>query len=991
MMVKTSLIKDVNEIVIDLKELVEGDVLSKDWERSMYATDASPYEIIPLCVVLPKTKEDVLNVVKYAYKHHVPIIARGGGSGLVGQAIGSGIVIDFTRHLNKILEFNIDENYVIVQPGIYKSVLEKHLNNKGKFLPPDPSSSDYCTIGGMISNNSCGAHTVKYGSTIDYVESLQVALANGEVIRTHSIKIGGDTWRQVIEGENLESKIYKEVEEVARKNKDLIDSGTPKVKKNSSGYRLERVLKDGFLDLGKLLVSSEGTLAIVLEAKLKVLDLPKHKALALLHFDSLERAGDAVMDLLKFEPSALEIIDSQILNMAKTSYPDIVESIPNYIKAVILTEFDGSVKRKVIDKVTDLKKLVKRKKLSQGITISYDEAGMKKLWGLRKKALLFTYKLRRGDKRPVTFVEDTVVDPSRLGEYIRKLYEIYEKYGLETVIYGHAGDGHLHSRPLLDLKNTEDNEIMVKVADEVFSLVTSFGGSITGEHGDGLSRSEYIKSVYGPDVYELFRKIKHIFDPTGILNPGKKVVDEDGLINKNLRTGLDYRRRNVQTALNWGISGNKLIKRITGHNEELSYAGEVELCHGCGGCRETVFTGRMCPVYKAFEGEVDSCRGRNNLLRWMLKTTGLDEGFGHSDEYGEAIYKHCIQCKMCHIDCSSNVNVAKLMAEARARYAAVKGLPKGYKYFMDMDPYAEWGSRLAPLSNWLFRFPPYRLIMEWITGIDKHRNFPPFRKKTFTKRFKEYKAAAVSKSLDKKVVFFYDTYINYNNPSLGMDIVNIFERNQYHTIVPIQKSSGLPALVEGAPDIGKSIAEFNVANLAPYAQQGIPIVCFSPSAGVTLKMEYLNVLDTEECRIVADNTLDIHEFLYGLHKKGDLNTGFEKMDREVYVHMHCHSLVQKVENDVMNLLQLIPGLRIDVLEKGCCGVGGSFSFIKNNFDMSLEMGRDLIEAVRSSDRDVYSTGESCMLQMQYGSKKHIGTTTELIRDAYSLRGLEKEN
>ena len=974
---------DIDNISSDLSQLIDGDILSKEWERSIYSTDASPYEIMPLCVVLPKSNEDVIKTVKYASEHRIPIIARGGGSGLAGQAIGAGIIIDFSKYMNEIKEINTENNYVIVQPGIFKSVLDQKLKKQNKFLPPDPSSSDMCTAGGMIANNSCGAHTVKYGSTIDFVESLLIVLHNGDVIRTKPFDVKSNDWNKLLETKNLESELYSKIVNLVDNNYDLIIKKTPKVTKNSSGYRLEQVLKNNIFDASKLFVSSEGTLGIVLEIKFRIVDIPKYKNLALLQFDDLTKAGKAVMHILKIGPSALEIIDAKILKMAQASYPELTQ-FPKNLQAVLLVEFDHSTKDGVDKQMQSLKlKFKKINNLAIDLETFSNPVDMKKIWSLRKKSLLFTYKVRIDNKRPQSFVEDIVVTPNKLATFITNLNKIYKKYGVDAMVYGHAGDGHLHSRPLLDLTDPTDNQKMITLADEIFKLTTKLGGSITGEHGDGLSRSEYIKSVYGNEVYDLFREVKNIFDPLNILNPGKKITDDHGVINTNLRLGLDYKRRNIQTHLNWKIKDNNLIKKITGYNEELSYENEVELCHGCGACRETVYTGRMCPVYKAQNGEIDSCRGRNNLLRWMIKTTGLNTDFEYDDDYGDAIFKHCIQCKMCHVDCSSNVNVAKLMAEARARYVDVKGLPKGYKYFMNLDHYADLGVKLFPISNLLIKFKPFRLIMEWLTGIDKNRNFPPFTKTLFSDIIKSSPPTS-NIQLDKKIVLFYDTYINYNNPQLGLNIMKMFEKNGFQTIIPPQQSSGLPALVEGDPKLGKKIAEYNIEHLAPYASQGIPIVCFSPSAGISLKMEYLNVIDNENSRLIADNTYDLHEFLYKLFKNNELNMNFKTINENVGIHLHCHHLVQKVESDVLNLLKLIPGLQVQLVENGCCGVGGSYSFIKNNFDLSLKMGEGLFDTIKTLNQKIYTTGESCMLQLEYGTNQNIGLTTDLLFNAYSL-------
>ena len=425
------------------------------------------------------------------------------------------------------------------------------------------------------------------------------------------------------------------------------------------------------------------------------------------------------------------------------------------------------------------------------------------------------------------------------------------------------------------------------------------------------------------------------------------------------------------------------MTKVTGYSEELDYGSAVELCHGCGACRETSYASRMCPVYKAGGDEVDSCRGRNNLLRWMLKVGGLTQEVEFTREYGEAIYQHCIQCKMCHIDCPSNVDVGKLMAEARAQYAAVRGLPKGYKYLMNIDKYGELGCKLVPISNWMLRNRVARRVIEAATGIDRHRRIPPFTKRTFIDRFREQEGQRSGIPQKNDVAFFCDTYLNYNDPERAMALVQILSKNGIGVLVPPQLSSGMPALVEGAPALGKRIAEFNVANLAPLVKREVPVVTMSPSAGLTLKMEYLNVLDTEESRLVAENTYDMHEFLFDLLQRGEL-LELTPVHKDVLVHLHCHHLVQGIEGKVLGLLGSIPELNIKTIEKGCCGVGGSFSFIKGNLQKSLKMGEELFGEVRATTLPIFSTGESCALQMEQGSGRTIGLTVDLLADACGL-------
>lgn len=952
---------------------ISGDILSGTWQRYMYASDASAYEIPPKCVVLPRNIEDVIKVVKFAATNNIAVIARGGGSGLAGQAIGDGIIIDFTKHMTKIIEINAEENYVVVEPGIYKGILDKELKKYGKFLPPDPSSANYCALGGMIATNASGAHTVKYGSTIDYVLSLDVVLSNGELINVEPVEIGSDAWH---EKENTtEGKLLRSLANLLKPNEELIRNKFPKVRKNSCGYRLDRVLNGNIIDMSKLFVASEGTLGIVVRAKFKIMDLPKEKALMLVGFNDTLQASQSIPKISELKPSSLELIDKTVIQLARTASEEFAIKVPEETNCLLFVEFDGNDKQEVEDSINQLSKLLDNID-ARVIAYSYDSNEIGRLWEIRKNALSYTMKIREGSKKPIAFMEDPVVSIDKLGFLVDTLKQVYRKYNLTYVIYGHAGDGNLHTRPLLDVGKIEDLQIMKEITNELLNAIRSVNGSISAEHGDGLARSEFIRDVYGDEIYQLFVKVKELFDPRNIMNPNKKVTLQGTFLN-NFRYG--YKRKEFGNKLNWQLNDSRIQSKVTGYRTELSYDNEVDLCHGCGSCRELNFGLRMCPVYKGLNDEVASCRGRNNVLRWLFKVDGLAKDFALTQEYKDIIYKYCVQCKMCLVDCPSNVNVGKSMAEARAMYAKQMGLPKGYGYFINIDKHASLGCKIAPLANFLMGNKLFRKILETRTGIDARKKFPKFSKKTFDDLFKERKHLKT----ERQVAFFCDTYIRYVDPMLGMRIVKMLERNGYNVIFPSQMSSGLPALLEGAPDVGKEIAQYNVKNLYQYASKGIPIVCFSPSSSTALKMDYLNVLDNEETRTVANNTYDIHEFLSNLHDRNELDTDFNPIDEEVGIHFHCHTIVQGADKHVKKLLNLIPELRYHVVEKGCCGVGGSYSFIKDNYDLAMQIGRELFETVKQ-ERKVYTTGESCKLQIEEGSARELGLTVDLLARAYRI-------
>ncbi len=975
-----------------LKGMIKGKVLDSELDRYMYSSDASMYEIIPSCIVVASCIEDVVNTVRFAYEHGIAVTARGGGTGLVGQAIGDGIIIDLSD-MNKVIEVNTNDGYVIVEPGVYKGMLDRVLKRYNKCIPVDPSSADYCTIGGMIANNASGSHTVKYGSMIDYVLELDVVLADGSIL--HARKVSIDEIKDASK-DSIEVKIARDIYAMLYDKSDIIKNGFPRVSKNSSGYRLDRVLCSDGIDLAKLFVASEGTLGIVVRAKLKIIDAAKYRALVLLAFkDTYDACLYTSKIVANLRPSAVELIDKTVIDIVKISNGN--DSLKQYLDAdcMLFVEFDGNSREEVKMQMDGLLKDVKNSAdICKCITYSYNNDEIARIWDVRKSALAYVMKVRKGNNKALAFIEDLVVSVDRLAELVKGLKEIYKRHGvISYTIYGHAADGNIHTRPMLDISNGYTTAKINALAEDVFSLVKSMNGSISAEHGDGIARSRFIKMLYPSDIYSLFINIKSILDPKNIMNPGKKIpLDDIKYGNSNqynsysLTDNLRYLSKDGKdaTLLNWGIRSSRVAERATGYVYELSYRDEVDLCHGCGMCRDLSYKVRMCPVYKGLHTEVASCRGRNNILRWMLRLADASKGSftpEFTDEYRDIIYKYCIQCKMCLIDCPSNVDVGKIIAEARARYATAHGLPKGYKYFADIDKYANIACKLAPLSNALMSSRLFRIMLEYLTGIDARKSIPRFSRIRFDELYSRY----TQPMLDKRVAFFADTYIRYINPMLGLKIVKILNMNGYRVEYPKQLSSGLPALLEGAIDKGKMIARYNIDNLYIYASDGIPIVTFSPSASLALRMEYLNVIDDEKSRGVAYNTYDIHEFLNMLRRGNELME-FKPVNEDALVHMHCHTLVQGYDKDVIELLRCIPSLKVSLLERGCCGVGGSYSFIKDNYELSMSIGKELFNAVYdgiSNGKRIYTTGESCMLQIDEGLRKIIGNNSNSIK-GYSI-------
>lgn len=976
-----------------IAKLIKGDVLWDDWQRVMYATDASSYEILPLCVVIPRTAEDVTNVVRFAHEQGIAVTPRGGGSGLVGGALGSGIVFDFSKYMNKII--TIDDESITCEPGIFRDNLESAVEKKGLTLPVNPSSSAYCSIGGMIGANASGAHSLKYGHTIDYLESVDLVLYDGTLVSLQEVNLDSEDWKELrVKGNsNHRSRIYNELFDLVSKNNETIKRSMPKVSKNSAGYRLDLAVDEEkrIFSPAKVVCGSEGTFGIVVRARFRLIKKPKKRGFLILHYDSFKSMGDAIPSITKHRPSATELMDKSVIDAASVLNPQVKDLNKGDKQIALIVEFNGDDQDEITRQLKNLQEEISNENKNESEIIT-DQKEIERIWNLREESLGFAYKVREGERRTEGLVEDTVVPPEKLGKYLGELMRIYKEMGLKQMSWGHVSEGNIHSRPFLNYKSAEDLKKAKELADKVYSLVGSYNGSSTGEHSDGILRAPYIKTIYNEEMIEIFKNAKRIFDPSGLMNPRKKVDSLDESPLRDLRYGENYSTKPsaAMYVMNWGAESTKVIKDITGREIALDFEHEVESCFGCGRCREQSNTSRMCPVYDAQYEEVSACRGRNNLLRWMNKIGGLASEFSTTKEYGKAIYENCIQCKMCLIDCPANTDVGKLMAEARARYTKVRGVPKGYKFFFDLDRYANYGCATAPISNWAMKNPFMRYFTEKVAGIDRRKNFPPFHRERFVQLFNDSHSKInpvdIKENENGYVVFFYDTYLNYNDPNLGMRIVRMFEKNGLQVIVPEQKSSGMPAIIEGDPAKGRKYAKLNISNLAPFAFKGAKIVTFSPSAGLTLKNDYLDVYDTAESRIVSENTLDIHEFLCELNKNKLLRKDIMKPTetKNCYIHMHCHTIVQHAENQVKEALSYVPELEFDILENGCCGNGGSYSFIAGNYLRSMKMGKGLVEDIKRSTIPVYSTGESCKVQLEQGTMKSVGLTSELLCASFGV-------
>lgn len=955
----------MERVVSELKWRIEGEVLSDEVDRALYSTDASIYEVMPITVVLPKSVEDVVKVVRYCQEHGIPLHPRGGGTGVAGQCIGKGVVMDFSKYMNEILEIDAERGYVVVQPGVVLSELNEKLKGYGKWFPPDPSTADYCTIGGMIGNNASGAHSVRYGATIDHVVSLKVVLSDGKLMEAKRVKLGRNLERTIIldrftRAGTSEGRVYAEMAALVTKNEALIRKKVPRVPKNSSGYRLERVLDGDYIDLSKLFIGSEGTLGVIIEAKLKIADLPRAKGLVLLYFTRLDRMGKAVTRALKLRPAAVELMDSTCIELVRRATPKLKDKLPEGMDALLLVEFDGESPEEVRKQIRKLKKTVK------GLAVRVREvrrpSEQREMWDMRKSIVPILRRVK-GPKRTTAFIEDTAVSPSKIAKYVGALRGIFKQFGLTVPIYGHVGEGTVHTRVLLDLKYRMDLTKMARVAEKVYRLAIEMGGTVSGEHGDGRLRPYFAKLLYN-ELFDVFKEVKGILDETNILNPDLKLNPDPGLLTRDLRFGEDYRVRDE-------FRSTKLAFE--------NFPSEVERCQGCGKCRTTVVGNvRMCPMFRATLNERHSPRGVSNLWRWTIKEGGMKPSALYSD-LGTDIIFTCLQCKSCSIDCPSLINVPRLVLEARARYAAERGLPRSCEALSNYERYLRLGQRYNSLAKWTLRRGSFKWFMEKTMGIDRRRVIPKFSDQTFSDWFK----GASKKGGEKRVAYFHDVYVDYIYPKLGEDVVHVLERNGFDVMVPKQVGSGIAALTYGKLEEAKKAAETNVGSLAKLVEEGAKVVCSSVSAAYAIKKEYVDLLDSKEARLVAYNTHELGDFLLALYESGDLDVKFSKLKINAAYHAPCHLRALDTGLPSLKLLNLIPGVKVMDLNSGCCGLAGTFGMSKEHFDLSMKVGEALFEAIRSSGVDTVVTEcEGCKMQIEQGTGVRVLHPAEVLHMAY---------
>jgi anaerobic glycerol-3-phosphate dehydrogenase C subunit len=948
------MIRKAETLLRDLKKIIEGELLFDEISRTIYSSAASLYRIRPLGIVKPRHIKDVITVVKYAAQHRIPITPRGAGTSRAGNEVGEGLLLDFSKYMNNILEFNEQEKWVRLQPGLILASLNQFLKPHHLFFPIDPSTKDHCTLGGMIANNSSGPHAVKYGATRDYVLSLKVVLSNGEVITTGPVSVVGKATRELKDSETLEDKIYKVIPDLLKRYSKPMEEEKPFTMKNSSGYDLWRLQNNGSLDLTSLLVGSEGTLGIITEAKLRLMPLPGNALAGLIYFNNLDHVGTATQKILELSPTMLEIIERQILDLARKQKAELKPYLPEGIEAILFVEFQDENKDQLRQKFRELEeKVIQQGKLAFDLIVAKDDKDMAMLEKVRSVSGPILNKIK-GPKKPIAFIEDTAVHPNYLSQYIKGLRELFKRFEVDASIYGHAGDGNLHLMVFLDLTRENEVEKMVSLAEACYDLVLTLKGTISGEHGDGRLRTFYLKKQY-PNLYPAMVEIKKLFDPENILNPGCIVGSNQNPLSQHLK----FR----------GVA--PMVSLF--HREPARTA--IETCSGCGKCRS------YCPIAQQIQEEWAIGRAKATLLREFV-SGDLDPKILDSPEFKE-VMDSCVNCKRCLTECPSGVDIPWLALSGRASYIENHGEPLHQRFFANTKFLCQTGSTLAPLVNLANSLAPVRKYLEMAVGLDRRRNFPTFKRRTLRKILKD----RPSPPGNRQIVYFLSCYSNFNEPEGdGLATLEVLEQNGYHVLMPDFRCCGIARINSGAIHQVTEDIQTNVKKMASLINQGLSIVFSEPSCALAIKMEYPKILNSEESLKVAEKCYDIHQFLMMLHQKGELNLNLEKMKLTVGYHNPCHLRALGVVNEPVELLRLIPGVTVQVFSDGCCGLVGTFGMKKKNFDLSMAIGERLFrEIVDSGVNEVSTSCGACKLQILQGTRREAVHPISLLASAYKKR------
>ena len=973
----------MNANFIELKNNIAGDIFTDNISKIIYSTDASAYSEHPLAVARPKHKEDIIKIVEFAKKYKIGIIPRTAGTSLAGQVVGSGIVVDVSKYMTRILEINKNEKWVRVEPGVVLDELNLYLKSEGLFFGPETSTSNRCMIGGMVGNNACGAHSLIYGSTRDHLLEIKGILSDASEIEFKPIT--KNQFNEKCIGNTLENKIYQNIQKILsdKTNQQEIRNEYPEKlnKRRNTGYAIDVLLEtEVFSDektpfnFSKLIAGSEGTLAFITEIKLSLVPLPpKEKGLVCIHFNTLEEALQGNLIALKYNPGAIELIDSIILECTKSN----IEQRKNrfFIKgdpgAIIVVEFARETKEEIIKIKEELEKEMRSKGYGTHFPL-ITGTDINKVWALRKAGLGLLSNLP-GDPKPVSVIEDTAVSPYVLPQYIADFKQLLKKYHLECVFHAHIATGELHLRPVLNLKDKEDLKKFRIIATEIAHLVKKYKGSLSGEHGDGRLRGEFIPIIIGKHNYELLKDLKNVWDPDSIFNPGK-------IINTpRMDTSLRYEP---------GLSVQE-FDTIFDYSDTQGLMRLIEKCNGSGDCRKSEkMGGTMCPSYMASRDEKTTTRARANILREYLTHPEKKNPFDSKEIY--EVLDLCLSCKGCKSECPSGVDMAKIKAEFLQHYYDANGIPPRSNMIAHITTLNKLGSIVPQLFNFITNNKITGSMIKAITGFARKRSIPKLYKTTLRKWIEKNKDTLVQSDLmpKGKVCLFIDEFTNYNDVEIGIKTIRLLGKLGYQCCFPDHMESGRTFISKGLLRKAKRIAINNVSKLISYVSDETPLVGIEPSAILTFRDEYPDLVppDLKDQAIrLAKSTFTIDEFIDREMEKGNIDKAiFTKAEKKIKLHGHCQQKAVASTASIKKILSYPENYSVEEIPSGCCGLAGSFGYEKEHYDLSMKIGElVLFPEIRQSTDDtiISASGTSCRHQIKDGTGKKALHPVEVLLDA----------
>ncbi len=1009
-------------IQADLLGLIEGEVFCEDLYLQLYASDASIYEICPLGVVRPKSTSDVSKVLKYASQNSIAVFPRGGGSGLAGQSLGRGLVLDFSRFMRRI--HTPYQKSIRVQSGVVQADLNRTLEQHNLLFGPDPATRSVSSIGSMLSIDATGSHFPRYGSAGQRLSSVQAVLANGEVV-----ELNRHRWALDEPPTTTVDRLASEVGTLLQKNSGLLLRPPWSEVARGVGYRVEKTLDGDHVNLARLLCGSEGTLAVITEATLELDPIPEVRGLLLLFFERLDAAAKAVLEIARDDISACDLMDRRLLEIARETEPAYESLVPRGAEAMLLVEIQGEDVAVVRSRLmTLLQRLQRRSKAVMSYRLTTDDHERNILWRLARRVIPRLYRLK-GSLRPLPFVEDISIPPKCLPDFLVEVQNVLKAERVTATLFAHAAHGQLDIRPFLDLGNALDHERMLRLSEALYAKVLEFGGCIAGEHALGLSRAALAERQLGPRL-ELCREIHRIFDPTNIMNPGKFLSQYPPRVNENLRpipksltrmssntvgakaiplgTGIeaatavlgapageqnllaaDMENGNLEipfqeSAADILADESKTVKLpvILDWSDAESLAYTARACNGCGRCRTSATAERMCPVFRVHKGEEAAPRAKANLLRGIL-TGQLDPARLESLE-AKAIADLCFNCHQCRMECPASVNIPKLVQEIKAQHIAGQGLTVRERMLNRLDLFAALGSRFPQLTNWLLGHRVARWFLEKATGIAQGRKLPRVTRRTFLRWAAREKLARPNRQSGRKVLYFVDQYVNWHNPVLGRALVEVLRHQKVDIYCPTSQTPSFMAMI-AAGDIARArkLVQPNIRLLADAVRQGYEIVTTEPSAALCLQHEYRNLFQDEDTELIAQHTSEACSYLWSMHLQNELELDFKPVTLSVVYHEPCHARVLDRNQPALNLLRLIPGLQVQLADNGCSGMAGTFGLQRKNYRTSLRIGRGLIGTMKETVAQLGTTEcTTCKLQMEQGTTKPTVHPIALLAYAY---------